>query len=55
MNKFKNWLKSWIVAREREAVTKSAIYYRYDRADIEAATDRVDLDARLRKAGYGGI
>ena len=55
MNRIKNWFKSWIDAREREAVTKSAIYYKYNRAEIEAAIDRVDLDARLRKAGYGGI
>jgi len=53
MSKIKNWFKSWIAARE--AVTRSAIYYRRHRADLESAVDRVDLDAKLRKAGYGGI
>ena len=55
MSKIKNWFKSWIAAREREAVTRSAIYYNRHRVNLESAVDRVDLDARLRRAGYGGI
>jgi hypothetical protein len=55
MSKIKNWFKSWIAAREREAVTRSAIYYNRHRVNLESAVDRADLDARLRRAGYGGI
>ena len=55
MSKIKKWFKSWIEAREREAVTRSAIYYWSHRVDLESAVDRVDLDVKLRKAGYGGI
>lgn len=55
MSKIKNWFKSWIAAREREAITRSAIYYNRHRVNLSNAVDRVDLDAKLRRAGYGGI
>ena len=55
MSKIKDWFKSWITAREREAITRSVFYYKEHRVDLESAVDRVDLNEKLRKAGYGGI
>lgn len=52
MSKIKKWFKTWIEAREREALTRVVPYY-HNR--FNHVVDRVDLDVKLRKAGYGGI